>query len=37
MLTIHLDEADSFAAWVSAKEVAMAQPADGTDPKCNVM
>lgn len=35
MLTIHLEENDCFAAWVSAKEVGMAQPNDGSDPKIN--
>ena len=34
MLTIHLEETDCFAAWVSAKEVGMGQPTDVTDPKC---
>ena len=34
MLTIHLEETDCFAAWVSAKEVGMAQTNDGTDTKC---
>ena len=34
MLTIHLEEADCFAAWLSAKEVGMGQSSDGTDLKC---
>ncbi len=34
MLTIHLEETDCFAAWVSAKEVGMGQTTDGTDTKC---
>ena len=33
MLTIHLEEADCFAAWLSAKEVGMGQSSDGTDLK----
>ena len=33
MLTIHLEESDCFSAWVSAKEVGMGLPNDGTDPK----
>ncbi|ELT97651.1 hypothetical protein CAPTEDRAFT_214334, partial [Capitella teleta] len=35
LLTIHLEEADCFAAWVSAKEVGMGQSNDGSDPKLN--
>lgn len=34
MLTIHLEETDCFAAWVSAKEAGMGPAADGTDAKC---
>lgn len=34
MLTIHLEETDCFAAWVSAREVGMVQSTDGSDPKC---
>jgi hypothetical protein len=34
MLTVHLEETDCFAAWVSAKEVGMGQSNDGLDPKC---
>ncbi|XP_074655956.1 WD repeat-containing protein 48-like [Tubulanus polymorphus] len=35
MLTVHLEETDCFAAWVSAKEVGMGQPTEGIDPKLN--
>ncbi|XP_064653169.1 WD repeat-containing protein 48-like isoform X2 [Lineus longissimus] len=35
MLTVHLEETDCFAAWVSAKEVGMGQSNDGLDPKLN--
>lgn len=34
LLSIHLDESDCFAAWVSAKNVGM-QFSDGSDPKLN--
>ena len=34
MLTIHLEESDCFAAWVSAREVGIGQTVDSTDPKC---
>ena len=34
MLTIHLEETDCFAAWVSAKEEGMGPAVDGTDAKC---
>ena len=35
MLTIHLEETDCFAAWVSAREVGIGQPSGETsDPKC---
>lgn len=34
MLSIHLEESDCFAAWVSAKDVGMGSN-DGTDPKLN--
>ena len=33
MLTIHLEETDCFAAWVSAKDVNITQCTDGSDPK----
>lgn len=35
MLTITLDESDSFAAWVAAKDAGFTSP-DGSDPKCKV-
>jgi len=35
MLTIHLEESDCFAAWVSAKEAEMGHSQDGTDTKLN--
>ena len=35
MLTIHLEESDCFAAWVSAKEAEMGHSQDGTDTKCS--
>jgi len=35
MLTVHLEETDCFAAWVSAREVGIGQPSvDASDPKC---
>lgn len=34
MLSIHLDESDCFAAWLSAKDGGLA-PSDGSDPKIN--
>lgn len=35
MLTVHLEETDCFAAWVSAREVGIGQPAvESSDPKC---
>ena len=35
MLTVHLEETDCFAAWVSAREVGIGQPTvDTSDPKC---
>jgi len=36
MLTIHLEESDCFAAWVSAREVGMGQVTDASDPKLNL-
>lgn len=36
MLTITLDESDSFAAWVAAKDAGFTSP-DGSDPKCKVV
>jgi len=36
MLTITLDESDSFAAWVAAKDAGFTNP-DGSDPKCKVV
>ncbi|CAH1799827.1 unnamed protein product [Owenia fusiformis] len=35
LLTIHLEESDAFAAWVSAKEVGMCSTNDSSDPKLN--
>ncbi|XP_077078434.1 WD repeat-containing protein 48 isoform X2 [Siphateles boraxobius] len=35
MLTITLDESDSFAAWVAAKDAGFTSP-DGSDPKLNL-
>jgi hypothetical protein len=34
MLTVHLEESDCFAAWVSAREVGIGQSLDSADPKC---
>jgi len=35
MLTVHLEETDCFAAWVSAREVGIGQPSvESSDPKC---
>jgi hypothetical protein len=34
MLTIHLEESDCFAAWVSAREVGINPSLDAADPKC---
>ncbi|GAB6018851.1 WD repeat-containing protein 48 [Chamberlinius hualienensis] len=36
MLSIHLDEADCFAAWVSAKEAGVLQSTDVSDTKVNL-
>lgn len=36
MLTITLDESDSFAAWVAAKDAGFTST-DGSDPKCKVV
>ena len=36
MLTVHLEESDCFATWVSAKEVGMLSPNDVQDIKCKV-
>lgn len=36
MLSIHLDEQDCFAAWVSAKEVGIEGTGEGADPKCKL-
>jgi len=34
MLTVHLEETDCFAAWVSAREVGIGQPSvESSDPK----
>ena len=33
LLTIHLEETDCFAAWVTAKDVGITQATDGADPK----
>ena len=35
MLTIHLEETDCFAAWVSAREVGICTT-EGSDPKVNL-
>ncbi|KAI0242860.1 WD repeat-containing protein 48 [Lamellibrachia satsuma] len=35
MLTLHLEESDCFAAWVSSKEVGIGQTTDGTETKLN--
>ena len=34
LLTIHLDEADCFGAWMSSKELGAGLSQEGTDPKC---
>ena len=35
MLTVHLEETDCFAAWVSAREVGIGQPSvESSDTKC---
>jgi WD repeat-containing protein 48 len=36
MLTVHLEETDCFAAWVSAREVGIGQSLDSSDPKLNL-
>ncbi|KAJ8322080.1 hypothetical protein KUTeg_000551 [Tegillarca granosa] len=36
LLTIHLDESDCFAAWMSAKELGLVLSPEGTDTKLNI-
>ncbi|XP_069106790.1 WD repeat-containing protein 48-like isoform X1 [Argopecten irradians] len=36
LLTIHLDESDCFAAWMSSRELGAGLTPEGTDPKLNI-